>query len=684
MGHGGLLQMHSVNVLVTDRSPEPAEHINSLLRNSGIKIHVIHARTSSDVKRALDSDSPVLILYADPEPDDASLEEISELANAFDVPLALFNNLQEPESLAEALSNTAAFVINSESDGLLAEAVARLVKRSELDQNQVQQQQQREELEHRYNLLLDSSRDAIAYIHEGLHVYTNRAYLEALRVTNEDEIAGLSMLDMLKAGEINLKELFKGLSKGKFPNDVLDVDFVRPDGSEFEASLTFSPSRFNGEECVQMMVQKRDIAANLEAELERLRSTDPLTQLGNRKAFTGWLEEFISNDASQGTSAAAVIYLEPDGFTEIQEEWDAESADAFLIDLATVIKSCLRNDDRAARIGDQGFALLVQRPDNEKLEEAAQNVLKTYRGHMVEIGDRAVSSSCSLGMVGTGRQPASPVEIISRARKACAEAAEKGDSLVIFRPKLTAVESGDDDPQWIDRIKYALSNQDFYTVQQSIVDLDGEGERLTENMTYLREETGDHSPATYLQIADRNDLAGAIDRHVIPGLLKTFVESDERQIINLSNNSILDYAFPGWFADQLKANCIDGKRIILQIEARSAQTNLKPAQRLLKELKPLGCHLAISRFNAERRSGQILEHLDVSYVKIHPDLCDDLTADTKNQEAIRKIVEVAEAHSASVIADEVADTSSLAVLWQCGVKLIAGAFLNESSQVIAQ
>ena len=27
-----------------------------------------------------------------------------------------------------------------------------------------------------------------------------------------------------------------------------------------------------------------------------------------------------------------------------------------------------------------------------------------------------------------------------------------------------------------DRIRYALSNSDFYTVQQSIVDLDGEGE----------------------------------------------------------------------------------------------------------------------------------------------------------------------------------------------------------------
>ena len=103
----------------------------------------------------------------------------------------------------------------------------------------------------------------------------------------------------------------------------------------------------------------------------------------------------------------------------------------------------------------------------------------------------------------------------------------------------------------------------------------------------------------------------------------------------------------------------------------------------MKELKPLGCHLAISLFDAERRSLQLLEHLDISYVKIHPSLTNDLTANTKNQESVSKIVEAAEAHDVLLIADEIEDTSSLAVLWQSGVKLIAGAFLRESSQVLA-
>jgi EAL domain-containing protein (putative c-di-GMP-specific phosphodiesterase class I) len=185
-------------------------------------------------------------------------------------------------------------------------------------------------------------------------------------------------------------------------------------------------------------------------------------------------------------------------------------------------------------------------------------------------------------------------------------------------------------------------------------------------------------------VADRYDLAGVIDRHIIPGLLKTFVESDEIQIISVSNNSILDYGFPGWFADQMKENCVEGQHIVLQVDASAVQTNLKPAQRLMKELKPLGCQLAIKNFDTERRTSQLLEHLEVSYVKLHPKYTDDLTSNSKNQESIRKIVDTAELHGAVVIAGEVADTSSLAVLWQCGVKLITGTFLKEPSQVIAQ
>jgi diguanylate cyclase (GGDEF)-like protein len=674
--------MHNVNLLVTDRSAESAEYINSLLRNSGIKIHVIHTQTSADVKRALDRDSPVLILYADPEEKDASIEEIGELAAAFNVPLALFTSMDNSERLSRLLATTACFVINSEDKNLLTEAVNRLVRSSENERNHEKQVQFIEELEHRYNLLLDSSRDAIAYVHEGLHLYTNRAYLEALRVKQDSEIAGISLLEMLDAGETNIKALFKGLSKGKFPADPLKVKVKRPDSSEFDANLTFSPARFDGEDCIQMMVQRNDAANELAAELERLRKTDPLTHLHNRKAFADALDVCIASGPVN--NSAAVLYIETDGVTELQEDLNVETMDALISDLASVIKLNLADGDVAARISDHGFAVLIGRNTSPELEQAGQELLEAYRGHIIDIDDRTLTASCSIGLERVGRTAANPQEIISRARRAQAEAAEKGDQLVVYRPQLTSVTAVEGEQEWLDRIKIALSNKDFYSVQQSIVDLDGEGEQMMENITFMRGEDGDHSSQEFQKTADRNDLAGAIDKHFIPGLLKTFVESDERQIISLSENSILDYGFPGWFAEQLKLACVEGDRIILQIAATTAHTNLRPAQRLMKELKPLGCQLAVSMFDAERRSRQLLEHLDVSYIKLLPTLTVGLTANSKNQEIVRKIVASADEHNVSVIADEVADTSSLAVLWQCGVKLISGAFLKDSTQVLAQ
>jgi diguanylate cyclase (GGDEF)-like protein len=674
--------MHSVNLLVTDRSPESAEHINSLLRNSGIKVHVLHAESSTDVKRILDNDAPVLILYADADETDAPLEEIGELAASCNVPLAFYADLADGTELAKKMASTACFVINSEREDLLVKSVTRLVRNRENEQEFNARQQYLEELEHRYKLLLESSRDAIAYVHEGLHVYANRAYLEALRIKDESEIAGLSLLEILKAEGTDLKKVFKGLSRGEFPGQSLEVEVTRPDQSTFEASLEFSPARFEGEDCTQMMMQRKDAANELAAELERMRHVDPLTQFHNRRKFAEAVEAVFTADGNDTT--AAVLYFEPDGFAALQEELSADSSDEFIADFANILRGCLGPDDTPARISDHSLAVLAERSTSGELETLAQDVLKAYRSHIVEIGDRAISASCSVGICHIGRLSKSASEIIANARKAMLEAAQSGDQLTVYRPQLTAVDSPSGEQDWAERIKIAMANQDLYTVQQSIVDLDGEGEQLVENTVFLRGEDQDFGPADYLEAAEQADLAGAMDRHVIPGLLKTFVDSSELQIINLSSNSILDYAFPGWFAEQVQAACVDGSKLVLQIASNAAYSNLRPAQRLMKELQPLGCSLSVCRFDAELRTLQLLDHLDANYIKLKTSLTRDLLSSTRDQEAVRKIVDAADPKGIDVIAEEVADTSSLAVLWQCGVKLVAGAFLSDSSQVIAQ
>lgn len=676
--------MDSNNILVLDRTPEPAEHINSALRNSGIKIHVIHVQSYADVNRAIEGNSPILVVYANPDPVDAGLEEVTELSARFSIPCALYSNLEDSERLVELLQTAACYVIDSNNDDHLITTVNGLLEtQANLKQSQTQKAHL-EELEHRYELLLDSARDAIAYIHEGLHVYANRAYLEALHIKDPADLQGISLLEMMKVKQgDDLKSILRGLSRGQCPSEPIEVEIERPDASTLAASLSFFAATFNGESCIQMMLQEHDQAAELAAELERLRVTDPLTQLSNRPRFTAQLKEFLGHDVPSDT-VSAVLYMEPDALESAQDEVGLAGIDAYVLELANVVREYLEEGDLCGRISDHGIAVLFTRKNKQQLEGFAKAVQHAYRNVIIEAEGRSFTATCSIGMVPLGRLAQDAQVVISQARKAFAEGSEQGDGLVTFRPQLTAVAMAEEESTWVDRIRFALKNDDFCTQHQSIVDLDGEGEHLIENLVHLRSEESEHPLSDFAEIADKHDLAGAIDRSVLPGVLRSIADNDESQIISLSTHSIADPGFPAWLLDNLRTHAVDASKLIIQVPADSAQANLKPTQRLVRELSPLGCRLSISGFGSERRTLQLFEHLNTRYVKLHTALTAELQGNTKAQESVHQIVEAAEDHGAVVIADEISDTSNLAILWQCGVKMIAGAFLKETPQVVGQ
>jgi EAL domain-containing protein (putative c-di-GMP-specific phosphodiesterase class I) len=98
----------------------------------------------------------------------------------------------------------------------------------------------------------------------------------------------------------------------------------------------------------------------------------------------------------------------------------------------------------------------------------------------------------------------------------------------------------------------------------------------------------------------------------------------------------------------------------------------------------MGCGVVLSEFDNNRQTVQLLEHLPISMIKLRAGLAQGLSSNTANQEIIRAVVRAVEQYDIIIIADEVQDASDLAVLWQCGVKLVTGDFLNEAPQVVGQ
>lgn len=676
--------MDSAHLLVIDDSPDNAQVINSFLRNAGVAVRVFNASTVSEIEAALKAKSPFLILIGTQLPAAVKIGQIMQAADKYSIPVALQYKPKDTANLESAVATHPCLIINAEENDQLMQVVKQYMTGGNTAREYDDLSHKLEELRHRYNLLLDSAMDSIAYIHEGLHIYANRAYLELLQVKDLADIEGLSLLDLMKADKgTNLKKLLRDMNQDIFPEETLAVTINTPGSKNLKAELTFSPARFNDERCIQMMVREQDANLVLHEELDRLRKTDQLTQLMNRRTFTAKLSELIK-EGQKGKAISAVLYIETDGIEDLYHNLGMDSIDSYIVDLATVISGCMEDTDLAARFSDRGFTVLISRKEKSALLKSGNCILENYANHIIDLGDKSITASCSIGMATIGSLTHDAEEVIAYARKAFQQASKEGNNLTRFKPALTAVSSGETEREWVERIRYALNNHDFYTVQQSIVDLEGENEGLFENRTFMREEEGDTHASEFMQAAERNDLGSTIDRHVIPQLMVAIAGTGDKHIIAVSSNSILDFSFPNWFQRMLKETEVEGSQIILQISAMIAESNLKPTRRLIDELQEMGCGFVLSEFDNDRQTIQLLEHLPIDMIKLRPGLSQGLSSNSANQEIIRAVVKATEPYDITIIADEVQDASDLAILWQCGVKLVTGDFLNEAPQVVGQ
>jgi len=676
--------MDSAYLLIIDDSPDLAQMTNSFLRNAGMAIRVVSAANINELEDALQEKSPFLVLLGTHLPTSIKIGQVLQMADRYSTPVVLQVDAGHIANIEAGLATHPLQIIQTGENDQLMQVVKQHMSGGKTAREYQDQAQKLEELQYRYDLLLDSARESIAYIHEGLHVYANRAYLDMLQAKSLEDIEGLSLLELMTTDDGNdLKKLLRDMGRDVFPSSTVPVTVHTPGDKALKVELTFSPTRFNNEQCIQMMVRESDANLVLQEELDRVRKTDHLTRFINRQTFTEQLSTLIE-DGFDENSLNAVLYVETDGIEDLHQQLGMEGIDTCILDLANVIRGCTQDTDIPARFSDHGFAILVRRGKKSALQKTGECILENYANHIIDLGDKTLSASCSIGMTTIGALTESAEEVLGHARAAFKQAAQKGNRLLRFKPALTTVSSGEEDREWVERIRYALNNHDFYTVQQSIVDLEGENEGLFENRTFMREEDGDRPASEFMQAAERNDLGSMVDRHVIPQLMLAISGTGDKHIIPLSSNSILDFSFPHWFERMMKETEVEGSQLVLQVPGSVARSHLKPTRRVIEELKGFGCNFALADFDNDQQSIQLLEHLPVDMIKLRSDLAQGVSSNTANQEIIRSVVRAIESKEVTVVADEVKDASDLAVLWQCGVKLVTGDFLNEAPQVVGQ
>ena len=674
-----------IRLLFVEDRLDDAEQLISLLRNGGIAVRPNRPESLEDLARLL-KEQPVDLVLANHT---AKLIPFAQVlaaveASGKDIPVvATLNAITEELVLSVVASGAHAVALRGKPDHLLH------VVRDEfatLDQRRSVRRLEAalRETERRCDALIASSRDPIAYVHEGMHIRANQAYLEMFGYESYEEVEGLPLLDMIAGSDASkFKDLLKKLSKGEAPPKNLELKAQRSDGESFDAMMEFAQASYEGEPCLQIIFHQRSqVDQKTLEELDTLRQRDQVTNLYNRQFFTAELDGVIAA-AAEGRGDQALLLIELDNYNAVLNEIGLGHADEMLERAARLLESTLSGNTVAARFSDHGFAVLARESDHIKSRELAERVRSGFQGAILEVGDRSITPTVSIGAVQIGQKIASAQQVLVKAGQCLQDAiTEGGNRVLLFDPAARDRAEEERIAQWVERIKTAIAGDDGFVLNyQPIISLHGDGGEVYQVLLRMKGPTGDIvKPATFYPIAAEHELLGEIDRWVIQAAIKMIAErgksgKDTLLFVKLTPESLQDAALAAWVGIILKQFGVPGSNLVLSVPEAKAFTNLKATQDLQRSLAKVGVSVCLEQFGLGLNSFQLLNHIDAGYLKIDQGLIADLGKNAENQKKVRDIADTAKGMNKRTIAEGVQDAGSMTTLFTSSVTFVEGMFL---------
>ncbi len=168
------------------------------------------------------------------------------------------------------------------------------------------------------------------------------------------------------------------------------------------------------------------------AQIERMAHTDNLTGLPNRFRFTQVLRK-VCAEASAGTRAYAMLYIDLDNFKTINDSLGHEAGDQLLVEVAQRLQSVLWHGELVARFGGDEFLLLTGMTNPADAAETGQRVLAAP----FDLGQRSLHVTTSVGIALIPEHGRDSSDVLRAADMALYAAKAAGrNRVVVFDPEI--------------------------------------------------------------------------------------------------------------------------------------------------------------------------------------------------------------------------------------------------------
>lgn len=135
----------------------------------------------------------------------------------------------------------------------------------------------------------------------------------------------------------------------------------------------------------------------LEKKLEKNANYDKLTGLANRRLFFERLEDIIS-ESERYNNKFALLFIDLDGFKDINDNYGHEVGDKVLIKTGNRLSSSIRKSDMVSRMGGDEFTVIIRNAENRENVQKVVNKIHSELNEAMRIDDIICKVNSSIGI----------------------------------------------------------------------------------------------------------------------------------------------------------------------------------------------------------------------------------------------------------------------------------------------